>query len=235
MTREEKSVGSISQKRIRVLLLADRCLRAVTRQDNGIIGQSEQFFAYSAQKQIAIASGQIPSPDPSPEQDIASDQDAFPGRVETQASGAMARDFEHIDFPTEQSLVPALPQNFINRDRLEAERKPLPHEKIRIAHHGNRLLVTDNGTIVAGAHSRGISHVIPMPVRQNKQPDFLATKRFICPLGRVEENQTALSWRSETVGGVRAAGKSFELHRLSRVETTNLIFLAQPANQGNQL
>ena len=77
--------------------------------------------------------------------------------------------------------------------------------------------------------------MIPVPVGQNQQPDLFAGERLVRALGRVEEDQSVFGRCRETVGGIGPAGKSFELHGFWRVEATNLIFLAQPGNQGDQL
>ena len=85
------------------------------------------------------------------------------------------------------------------------------------------------------ADRRGVRDVIPMPVGQHEHPYLIAREGLVRPLWRVEKNQSARRFRGKAVRLVWSSGESFELHGLQSVEGRELIFLAQPVFQGNQL
>lgn len=204
-------------------------------QNNGGIREYENFFAYTALEQFPIAAREIPSTHSAMKKNVAADQHAVPGRIKAEAARTVPRHFEHIERPSEKILLWTLAEDFVDLHRKRAERKPLTDEKILVTDHRHRVLVADHAATVTGTHRRRIRDVVPMSVRQHKQPDTLARERFISTLRRIEKNEAARRLRGKAVGLVGSASESFELHRLLEVEARDLIFLAQHGNQGNQL
>lgn len=147
----------------------------------------------------------------------------------------MPRNVKNIHSQTKQVLAPPLMQNHVRLDDLDAQRKTVSLEKVFLGNHGHGVGMAHDKTAMAPLDSGSICHVIPVTMGENQQSDFFVGKMTVAPLRSVEKNQPFRRLDQKAIRLVGATSKSFELKHGKAVEFTLLIFLAQPARQGDQL
>jgi hypothetical protein len=67
----------IEEKRVVLLLLADRARRPVTGEDDGLVRQGEQLLADAGEEQLAVAAGQVEPPYPPLKEGVAGEHHPF--------------------------------------------------------------------------------------------------------------------------------------------------------------
>lgn len=223
------------KKGVRGLFLADGRAPAVARPNFSCIRQHQKFLPDPAQKQIPIAAGQIPPPDPTTKEHVTAHNHGILRRMKAQTAGAMARDIEDIKLPPKKILPRAPSHDAVGLDRSHPQGKSLTLEKVFLGNHRNGVRMADHRTPVTRLDRGGIRHMVPVAVGQDEQVDFLAGEPLIRPLRSVKKDAPPRRLHQKAVGREGAAGKSFELKHGSGVEVTCLIFLAQCPSRGDQL
>ena len=103
----------------------------VAGQDGDVLAQWIELFPNAGKEQLAVAAGQVPAADPAGKQDVAADQQLVLAGEKTEAAGAMAGHFEHLEVHPEKIAGRRRLDQEVGLDRLDLEAEAVVAKEIR--------------------------------------------------------------------------------------------------------
>jgi len=141
----------------------------VTRVDNRLGGEGEQFATDPRQEEIAVASRQIPSAHSAGKENVPAIDRSCRGVMQTEASGAVPRNLKNPERASEQGLIPPLNQTMVGGDWLYLQIDAEASEKFPVCQHGFCFRVHGNPATVGADDFGCIPDMVEVPVGQEKQ------------------------------------------------------------------
>jgi hypothetical protein len=206
------SVGAGREIRIGPSFDADRRRRTVTGQNAHIIAERQNLFTDPGEKEVAIASGQIPAADSAREEHIAAEQYPVRQTKKTKAPRTMTGHFEHTKSNTGKLRALCFRDQKIGLDRLNLPTESELLEKTAIGQKWNAVPVISDAASMLLFDPGGINHVIDMAVREQEQSNFVPGAGQ--PLRRILRgvDQNAVVRQEKTVRVEDAASEGFNAH-----------------------
>ncbi len=199
-----------SQEGVAFPLPSNRCGRPVPGKDDDAVIQDHEFSGNSLEQKLAIAAGQVPSPDAIPEEHITADQRLIVGHMEAQAPRTMAGNQEDPELRAQKIDGAAFIEKEIRLEWLDFQLEPPAPEKIRVRNHGRRVGMKGGLAAMPPDDCRCVGHMVEMTVGQEKQINAVSGKRLVRALRSIKEDVSPGGMMQKTVGVQHSAGKRFE-------------------------
>jgi hypothetical protein len=184
----------------------------VPGQDRDVISKGINLFPNAAKKKLAVSSWQIPTPDATGKEDIASKEDLLFLPKEAEASRAMPRHKENLEIDATELERIGLVDQEARRNGFDLPGKAEFQEKIAFRNHWLSVRMVADLAPVFPLNPRRVPDVINMAMGKEKQLHFVPGfgKPRGSLLGRVDQN-TCLR-KKKTIRVKEAAGECIDEH-----------------------
>ena len=182
-------------------------------EDFDVVAEGEEFGFDAGEKEVAVATREVPAAYAAGEEDVATEYEVVGAREETEAAGAVAGDLEDLEIVATEGAGGGFGDHEIGGECLDLKGETETAEELGIGDHGDGLGVAADGAGVLAVDAGGIPDVINVAVGEEEEADLVSAFREPIGglLGGVDED--ACLRQEEAIRLEHSAGEAVDGHR----------------------